>query len=103
MGRIQAEQRKHNPGAGTGWARNALQHPEVRLRLPGASFSGRVREVHGETENRQARDAYCESVHRFDYLTWINWRKGRPTPARIRGLLRAWFDEGTPLVVELTR
>jgi deazaflavin-dependent oxidoreductase (nitroreductase family) len=89
-------------GAGrTGWARNALQHPDVLLRLPGGTFSGRVREVLGASERRQAKDMYCESVHRFDYLTWMNWRKGRPTPAKIRDLLRNWFDEGTPLVVEL--
>jgi deazaflavin-dependent oxidoreductase (nitroreductase family) len=85
----------------TAWARNALASPDVRLRLSGGTLSGRARELHGATERERAQEAYCASVHGFDYLTWINWRRGRPTPARIRELLRGWFDEGTPLVVEL--
>ncbi len=85
----------------TQWARNALANPAVRLRLPGGTFSGRAREVSDATERGQAKEAYCESVHRFDYLTWINWRKGRPMRAKIRELLRGWCDEGTLLVIEL--
>jgi deazaflavin-dependent oxidoreductase (nitroreductase family) len=85
----------------TQWARNALANPSVQLRLPGGTFSGLAREVRGATESQLAKEAYCESVHRFDYLTWINWRKGRPTRERIRELLRGWFDEGTSLVIEL--
>lgn len=85
----------------TQWARNALAHPAVRLRIPGGTFSGRAREVSGATESRGVKETYCESVHRFDYLTWINWRKGRPTHAKIRELLRGWFEEGTPLVIEI--
>jgi deazaflavin-dependent oxidoreductase (nitroreductase family) len=85
----------------TQWARNALANPAVQLRLRGGTFSGLAREVRGATESQLAKEAYCESVHSFDYLTWINWRKGRPTRARIRELLRGWFDEGTPLVIEL--
>ncbi len=87
----------------TGWARNALQHSDVRLRLPGGIYTGRAREVHVGTESQHVKEAYCESVQCFDYLTWINWRKGRPTPAKIGELLGAWFEEGTPLVVELNK
>lgn len=88
-------------GGTTAWAKNALANSDVRLRLSGGTFSGRAHELRGATESEQAKEAYCDSVHRFDHLTWINWRKGRPTPARIRELLRGWFEEGTPLVVEL--
>ena len=88
-------------GAGrTGWARNALAGP-VGLRLPGGRFTGRARALADDAERRQAADAYAGRVHSFDYLTWINWRSGRPTAARIRELLRGWVDEGTPLVIEL--
>jgi deazaflavin-dependent oxidoreductase (nitroreductase family) len=87
----------------TQWARNALANPAVRLRLPGGTFSARAREVNGATESQRAKEAYCEAMHRFDYLTWINWRKGRPTRARIRELLRGWFETGTPLVIEIRR
>jgi deazaflavin-dependent oxidoreductase (nitroreductase family) len=89
-------------GAGTtGWAKNALASGAVRLRLPTGTFSGRARELRGPAEVREASETYCDTVHRFDYLTWVNWRKGRPTPAKIKDLLRGWFDAGTPLVVEL--
>lgn len=86
---------------GTSWSKNALANPDVRLRLPGGTFSGRARELRGATELQQAKDAYCSSVHWFDYLTWVNWRKGRPAAAKIRELLRGWCENGTTLVVEL--
>ena len=85
----------------TGWAKNALANPDVRLRIRGGTFSGRARELRDETEVERARQEYAEAVHPFDYLTWMNWRSGRPTPERIRGLLREWVEQGTPLVVEL--
>jgi hypothetical protein len=55
------------------------------------------------TESPQAEEAYCNTVTRFDYLTWMNWRKGRPTRTKIKEMLRGWFREGTPLVVDLDR
>jgi deazaflavin-dependent oxidoreductase (nitroreductase family) len=85
----------------TQWAKNVRANPAVRLRLPGGSFLGLARELSGATESELAREAYCESIYRFDYLTWMNWRKARPTRPRIRELLRGWFDEGTPLAIEL--
>jgi deazaflavin-dependent oxidoreductase (nitroreductase family) len=88
-------------GGRTGWVRNALRNPEVGLRIPGGRFTGRAREVEAGDEAARARAAYCEAVHPFDYLTWMNWRKGRPTPERIRKLLRTWFAQGVPVVVEL--
>lgn len=86
--------------ATTGWAKNALATPDVRLRLSDGTLWGRAREL-GAEEERDARQAYCETVHWFDYLTWIIWRSGRPTGTRVRGLFREWFEHGTPLVVEL--
>jgi deazaflavin-dependent oxidoreductase (nitroreductase family) len=84
----------------TQWAQNALANPTVRLRLPGGTASGQAREV-SVTERQRAKEAYCESIHGFDYLTWINWRRGRPTRGKIQELLRGWFDEGAPLAIEL--
>jgi deazaflavin-dependent oxidoreductase (nitroreductase family) len=86
---------------GTSWSKNALANPDVRLRLTGRTFSGRARELLGATETQHAKEAYCNSVYWFDYLTWINWRKGRPAAAKIRELLRGWFENGTSLVIEL--
>jgi deazaflavin-dependent oxidoreductase (nitroreductase family) len=85
----------------TGWAKNALAAPDVRLRLPAGSFAGHARELRDEGEMNEAQEVYSETVHWFDYLTWINWRKGRPTPSKIKDLLRGWLEEGTPLVIEL--
>jgi deazaflavin-dependent oxidoreductase (nitroreductase family) len=86
---------------GTSWSKNALANPDVRLRLAGGTFSGSARELLEPTETQQAKEAYCDSVYWFDYLTWINWRKGRPAATKIKGLLRGWFENGTRLVVEL--
>lgn len=91
-------------GAGTtGWAKNVLANPGVRLRLPGGTFSGQARRLHARTESREAEEIYCDTVTPFDYLTWINWRTGRPTSAKIKQLLRGWFNDGTPLVIDLDR
>lgn len=87
-------------GAKTGWARNALANPEVKLRLPGGSYSGRARPV-ASSERSGARKAYAGTVAPFDYLTYANWRKGRPTASLIRDLLASWFDNGTPIAIEL--
>jgi hypothetical protein len=86
--------------ATTGWAQNALAH-SVELRVPGRHYRGTVRELN-EGDAVAARQAYCGEVHPFDYLTWMNWRKGLPTPGRIRSLLAHWLDTGAPLVIELT-
>jgi deazaflavin-dependent oxidoreductase (nitroreductase family) len=64
--------------AKTGWVRNALANPEVTLRLPGGSYSGRARRI-APPERSQAREAYVETVAPFDYLTYVNWRKGHST------------------------
>ncbi|CAN5834221.1 hypothetical protein BH24ACT3_BH24ACT3_02400 [soil metagenome] len=89
-------------GSRTAWARNALANP-VRLRLPGGAQAGTARAPSGQAEKEVARELYCGSVTWFDYLTYANWRTGRPTRAGIIRLLNHWFDDGTPLVVDLCR
>ena len=85
----------------TGWAKNALANPEVRLRIRGGSFAGRARELQGEAERDEVGQAYCGTVNPFDYVECMLWRRGRPTRAKIEALHREWFVQGTPLVVEL--
>ena len=89
-------------GSRTAWLKNIQANSEVRLRIRGGSFSGIAREPK-DSERTEAWEAYCENeeVNRFEYLEHRMWRRDRPTPARIRELHRAWFDTGTPLVVEL--
>ena len=86
----------------TGWAKNALASPEVKLRIRGGTFSGRIREVEGETERAAAERAYCETVNPFDFLECMMWVKGRPSRQKIVALHRGWFASGTPLVAELS-
>ena len=88
-------------GRRTGWARNVQANPDVRLRMRGGSFDGVARDPQAGAETEEAREAYCETVTPFDYLTCAVWRKGRPTRSKIEELLLTWFDEGTPVVVEL--
>ena len=87
--------------ARSGWAKNALAADSVELRLPGGRRTGRARRPSPGPEFARARDAYCGTIRSFDYLTWLNWRKGRPSRAGIEELLRDWFERGTPLVIEL--
>jgi deazaflavin-dependent oxidoreductase (nitroreductase family) len=88
--------------AKTGWVRNALANPGLKLRLPGGSYSGRARLI-ASPERSQARQAYAETVAPFDYLTYGNWRKGWPTAPLIRDLMASWFDEGFPIAIELVQ
>ena len=89
-------------GGITGWVHNALAHPEVRLRLRDGQFTGKAREVE-VGERAEAKEAYSAGVHRFEYLEYRMWRKGRPSEEDIRELHRSWFDTGTPIVVELVQ
>ena len=52
-------------------------------------------------ELERARRAYCDTVTPFDYLSYANWRSGRPERSKIKALLRDWFENGRPLVIEL--
>jgi hypothetical protein len=53
------------------------------------------------SRRRQAMEAYCGTVNRFDYAECAIHRTGRPTHSKIKELHRAWFDGGIPLAVEL--
>ena len=89
-------------GAGiSGWAKNLRENPKVGLRIRDGTFEGTAREVSGAEESREGREAYCETVGPFEHVEYTMWRKGRPTPAKIRQLHGAWFDQGSPFVIEL--
>ena len=87
-------------GGRTGWVRNALANPQVRLRVRGGNFAGVAREPEA-AEFEAARTSYCEPVGLFEYAEYVTWRKGRPSREGIRQLHREWFDQGVPLIVEL--
>lgn len=88
-------------GERTGWLRNATANPEVRLRMRGRFGEGVASTAREPLELEQARAAYVSEVFPFDYLTFVNWRRGRPTPQRIQALTNTWFDTGTPLILSL--
>jgi deazaflavin-dependent oxidoreductase (nitroreductase family) len=90
-------------GAGvSGWAKNMLAQPKVQLRLPGGRLEGVAREI-SPAEREEARAAYCESVHRFEYAEHLIWKPGRPNRESIRELHRGWFEKGTPFVIDLSK
>jgi deazaflavin-dependent oxidoreductase (nitroreductase family) len=88
-------------GAKAAWLRNIQANPTVTLRIRGGTFTGRARALSDPLEVERAKRVYCEPVHAVDYMACMNWRKGPPTPSKIRDLTRGWLEEGVPLVVEL--
>jgi deazaflavin-dependent oxidoreductase (nitroreductase family) len=84
----------------TGWAKNALANPGVRLRLRGGRFDGTARELRPE-ERDAARAAYAENVGWFERGEWRIWRSGPFSAEGSRELHREWFDTGTPLAIDL--
>jgi deazaflavin-dependent oxidoreductase (nitroreductase family) len=88
-------------GAEAGWVKNIRANPRVGLRIRGGRFAGVAREPEDGAEREEARAAYCGTVNPFDYAECRLHRKGRPTRAKIEELHRAWFEGGTPLVIEL--
>jgi deazaflavin-dependent oxidoreductase (nitroreductase family) len=89
-----------DPKAVSAWLWNIRADPHVTLRIRGGTFKGVARELE-PSETDQAREAYCEAVHAFDYGMCLFHRGGRPTRAKIQQMTRHWFDAGTPLVVDL--
>jgi deazaflavin-dependent oxidoreductase (nitroreductase family) len=87
-------------GETTGWVKNARANPSLTVRLRGGTFPGLARDL-TEAEREEGSEAYCETVTPFDYMTYMMWRKGVPTPSRIRALFRGWFRDGTPLIIAL--
>jgi deazaflavin-dependent oxidoreductase (nitroreductase family) len=88
-------------GAHSHWAKNIQANPDVRLRIRDGTFSGIARELRDPGERSEAMAAFCGTVNRFDYAECRVHRPGRPTRATIEQLHRAWFEGGTPFVIEL--
>src|SRR5690348_16180778 len=55
-------------GPGAAWVKNIRANPDVRLRLAGGTVAGRAREIDDAAERGQAREAFCGTVNRFDYV-----------------------------------
>jgi deazaflavin-dependent oxidoreductase (nitroreductase family) len=83
------------------WLKNIQAKPKVTIRIHGGTFTGQARKLSDPTEIEHARTIYCDPVYPVDYMACVNWRKGRPTQARIKDLAQGWFNEGVSLVIEL--
>jgi deazaflavin-dependent oxidoreductase (nitroreductase family) len=90
-----------NPAALAGWVLNIRTNPNVKLRIRGGTFAGVARELSDPSELAQAREAFCERVHLFDYGECDVHLRGFPSRAKVKDLHRYWFETGVPLVVEL--
>jgi deazaflavin-dependent oxidoreductase (nitroreductase family) len=88
-------------GAHGAWLKNIQADPNVRLRIRGGTFAGVARELREPADTEPARAAYCGTVTPGDYLACTVHLRGRPTRTKIKELTRTWFDQGTPLVIDL--
>ncbi len=88
-------------GPRAAWLKNIRASAGVSLRIRGGTFAGVAHELGESPERPRAMAAYCETVNRFDYAECRLHRRGLPTRSKIKELHRAWFEGGTPLVVEL--
>ena len=90
-------------GPGAAWVKNIRANPAVRLRMPGGTFAGVVRELQpGTSAAREGMRVYCETINRFDYDECRVHRPGKPTPEKITEMHGSWFTTGTPFVIDLT-
>ena len=89
------------PSVVAAWVWNIRSNPSVELRIRGGTFTGSARELTEPAELAEAREAFCETVHLFDYGECDVHLRGLPTRAKIKDLHRYWFDTGIPLVVEI--
>jgi deazaflavin-dependent oxidoreductase (nitroreductase family) len=89
------------PSAVAAWVWNIRANPNVELRIRGGTFAGVARELNGQTELAEAREAFCETVNLFDYGECDVHLRGPPTRAKVKDLHQYWFDTGIPLVVDL--
>jgi deazaflavin-dependent oxidoreductase (nitroreductase family) len=89
------------PGTTSAWLWNIRSNPEVDLRMRGGAFQGVARELVDGPEKQRAREAYCETVHVFDYAESYFHIGGRATRSRIKQLHRHWFDTGIPIAIDI--
>jgi hypothetical protein len=88
-------------GSAGGWFRNLEADPQVRLRIRGGFFRGRAREISDAGELDRAKDVYAGALNRLDWIEYRMHRADKPTVAKIRSMYEKWFDDGTPVVIEL--
>ncbi|HWY17481.1 MAG TPA: nitroreductase family deazaflavin-dependent oxidoreductase [Solirubrobacteraceae bacterium] len=88
-------------GHRTGWLKNLEASPRVSLRSQDGTFAGVARPLVTSSDIQAATAVYCAPVHAFDYIECVNWRKGRPTRAKIRELHTIWCERGSSVAIEL--
>ena len=89
------------PGERTRWLKNIEASPEVSLRIPGGTFRGVARVVNG-SERDEAKRVFCGVRSWADPGSYLLHYRGMPTRSRVQDMWERFFDNGTPLVVDLT-
>ena len=89
-------------GASGAWFRNLKEHPDVKLRIRGGFITGRAREIVDSVELEQAKSIYTRSVNRLDWIEYRMHRADSPTEDKIRSMHAKWFDDGSPVVIEVS-
>ena len=85
------------------WFRNLKATPEVKLRTRDGFLQGRAREIADASEREHAKNVYSEPVTRLDWIEYRMHRPDKPTEDRIRELHRKWFEDGSPVAIDIRR
>jgi deazaflavin-dependent oxidoreductase (nitroreductase family) len=83
------------------WIKNIRRDPHVTIRLKDGTFDGIAAEVTAD-ERQQAMRAYVDTVVLNDYSDYLVYHWSFPTRARILAAHRSWFDDGIPIVIDLS-
>jgi deazaflavin-dependent oxidoreductase (nitroreductase family) len=82
------------------WLYNIRAEPRVRIKLGRRTYDATAREV-TDGERAEALAAYLPNAGWFDYMDYVNFAWGVPTPGALHRAHEKWFAEGVPVVFEL--
>ena len=84
------------------WVHNLRANASVRLKLGGKTYDAVGRVIVDQVERERAAGLYRPVAGWFDYFDYVNFVWGFPTRDKLLRAHDAWFNEGTPVVFELT-
>jgi hypothetical protein len=70
--------------------------------MGGRTIEATGRELNGDEERRAAKSAYGPVAGWYDYVDYANFVWSIPTRGRLLRVHDQWFEEGIPVVIELS-
>jgi deazaflavin-dependent oxidoreductase (nitroreductase family) len=83
------------------WLRNAEAAPDVTIKLGGTTHRAKAHRVTTD-ERARAMDAYRPVAGWYDYYDYLTYVWDIPTKNKLIRQHDWWFDDGTPVVFELS-